>query len=177
MVQKVKPALGPNERPPAGASAFDVTEDDLADGTALRSDEFTRIFEEQASKTRFLFPGQDNTNRQIGNIGDYFGDIQGTNDGGSTYEQVQGHLRIEVYEDERLENLKAVGPKISLRALRNAETESLMDRPIQTLANPGAAEDEYIAISVKTTSAYDGYALSAANSSFQYPLTEVDPRA
>lgn len=148
-----------------------IEADDLQDGTSLRSDDFVEVARVQGSNTSAYFHGFGDDvedNRAMSEL-----DLQATNDGGSTYEQVTGKARLMVYEDENAERPKAFGNEYSLRDLRESINEARRDKTKVPFQNPGTDVDEVLVWEIKTDSAYDGYVLSSENSQALIPFAEV----
>jgi hypothetical protein len=148
--------------------------DDMSDKT-LDTERYVPVIRVEGDKSNFLFHGRGSPDRQDGNTGFMYADIQVTNDGGSTNEALQGKVRFEVYNDNNLQDPKAFSHTYNAQDLQEAASESRTDRPVLPLQSPGAGDDQEIVITVEVADAQDGYDIDSSASDIHIPYTKVTP--
>lgn len=145
---------------------------DLNDGVALSQDRYVDIFNVQASRSEYLALGKGVYNNDS-NVGRFFADLadSGANDIDA------GSFRFVVYEDSDRDFIKAVGPEFGVQEAIDSANADRSDQLMLALLNPGAREDQHIALQLKCDADNDGNTIDTGNSTaVQIPFTAFRQR-
>lgn len=147
----------------------EVAEEGDLDAVTLDANTYKAVWSQTGKKSEFYWVGNGIEN-QDANVGRLYADIQSTPDGGTTINATSGTARFVVFEDPDMDYYKAVGPTFSLGDLRDAVADNRTERPMLANLNPGASEDEVIALEVKGN---DGETVSTDNCDVHIPYTAL----
>lgn len=142
-----------------------VDESDLDDIT-LDTSNFKPIWFTAGTNSEKFWHGYGVENNET-NVGRIHLDLQTTEP-----TDVTGRGRLVVFESEDMEFYKAIGPEFNLKTLREDVAESKSDKTMVPTYNPGANNDEVIALEIKSSNA-DGETVEPSESDFLYQYTSV----
>lgn len=156
------PASAANSRVLRASEFEDVTLSDSA---------YEVVASVQATRKKFYAHGYGTDNRNRGNTGFCYLDLQG-DAASANGTSLEGTIREVVYHSSDHEVPKAILREYDLETLRASETEALSDREVMARVGMGASEDEEIVWEVRVDSDYDGDSVDSANSSAHIPYSE-----
>jgi hypothetical protein len=145
-------------------------------GTTLSDTEYRTIFTVQGNKTKGYGWGFGPDNRQRGELGVADLDLQGDNNSGNGTD-LDGTLRVLIYDDPDRDNPVAKSGKYQLSLLRSDVTADKQDKSLITGKNNViAGDDSFMAVQVKVTSPYDGDSVDTAATSTEVGLPFAEYR-
>lgn len=155
-----------------GRGRVDDQLSDLNTGVTLSSDRFVDVWNRQASRSEYLALGKGVSNN-VTNVGRFFAKLSdsaaNTIDGGT--------FRVVVYEDSDRDFIKAIGPEFGVKESRDSADADRTDQLMLPLLNPGAREDQHVALQLKADADNDGNTVDEGNStSFNIPFTAFRQR-
>jgi len=144
----------------------------LNTSVTLDQDRYVDVWNEQATRSEYFWLGAGISVNET-NVGRLFANL--TDDGANDVDG--GSYRVVVYEDSDRDFLKAVGPEFGAQELIDSEGANRTDQIMLPLQNPGAREDQHIALQLKCDADNDGNTLDTANSTaVQIPYSAVRQR-
>ena len=141
------------------------------DGTqTLDSNRFVDVWNKQATRSEYYLCGYGVENNET-NVGRLAADLvdSGAND-------ITGTFRWVVYEDSDRDYIKSVGPTYTVAELEDSASASLRDKVMNPVRDPGAREDQHIALQLKVGATNDGNTIDTSSGSAQIEYTRLRQR-
>lgn len=142
------------------------------DGTAtLDQDRFIDVWNQQATRSEYYHVGYGVGDSQT-NVGRLYADLV---DSGAVNIEA-GEFRFVVYQDSDRDYPKAIGPTFSVAELEESASADLRDQTMLPVLNPGAREDQHVALQLKCAAANDGNTIDTSSGSAKIPFSRIFQR-